>query len=184
MANLLNLQAQNLDSLFVDYQDRSYMLIKEKIDLYREKKGFAFLSLLPSVSHNYNPSTNGGFWSVNFGISNFVRYAQRRKSLGVQTLIMYNRELERIEYKLIKFKEEIEKLKVQEVEIEELKELFKIEKQITEIMGKKYENNQITLLEWLQVQKSEMTLKNKINAKQKTYEIKRNKLINQLSDRY
>jgi len=142
--------AQNKNPLFATVEKIKSQKIDSLIRFNTDKNKLQYLALLPSLNYNFLESN----FSVGVSISNLSNFYQNKQRNKV--------ELERLKLQLTEKKEnDLFKLETEYELILDTYEILKLEldnttltKEIFNLKKAQYENNKITLEEWLNVQKN------------------------------
>ena len=141
---------QNNNPLFYSIEKSKSQKIDSLINFNADKNKLQYLALLPSLNYNFLESN----FSVGISISNLSNYYQNKQRNKI--------ELERLKFQLEEKKEnDLFKLEKEYELILDTYEILKLEldnttltKEIFNLKKAQYDNNKITLEEWLTVQKN------------------------------
>ena len=155
--------AQNKNPLFTTVEKIKSQKIDSLISFNTDKNKLQYLALLPSLNYNFLESN----FSVGISISNLSNFYQNKQRNKV--------ELERLKLQLTEKKDnDLFELETEYELILDTYEILKLEldnttltKEIFNLKKAQYENNKITLEEWLNVQKNFQERNLVILAKQK-----------------
>lgn len=167
--------AQNKDSLFETIEKIKTQKIDSLINFNSDKNKLQYLALLPSLNYNFLESN----FSVGISISNLSNFYQNKQRNKIELERLKLQLLEKKDNDLFKLATEYELiLDTYEILILELNNTT-LTKEIFNLKKAQYENNKITLEDWLNVQKNfqdrnlVILAKHKnINSKMKNFELK------------
>ncbi len=142
--------AQNKNPLLYEVDKNKSQKIDSLISFNSDKNKLQYLALLPSLNYNFIESN----FSVGISISNLSTFYQNKQRNKI--------ELERLKFQLIEKKEnDLLKLEEEYELIQDTYEVLKLEldnatltKEIFNLKKAQYDNNKITLEDWLNVQKN------------------------------
>lgn len=154
---------QNNNPLFYAIEKSKSQKIDSLINFNADKNKLQYLALLPSLNYNFLESN----FSVGISISNLSTFYQNKQRNKI--------ELERLKFQLIEKKEnDLLKLEEEYELIQDTYEVLKLEldnttltKEIFNLKKAQYENNKITLEDWLSVRKNAQDRNLVILAKRK-----------------
>jgi hypothetical protein len=155
--------AQNKNPLFYEVDKNKSQKIDSLISFNSDKNKLQYLALLPSVNYNFLDNN----FNVGISISNLSTFYQNKQRNKI--------ELERLKFQLIEKKEnDLIKLEEEYELIQDTYEVLKLEldnttltKEIFNLKKAQYENNKITLEDWLSVRKNAQDRNLVILAKRK-----------------
>ena len=155
--------AQNKNPLLYEVDKNKSQKIDSLISFNSDKNKLQYLALLPSLNYNFIESN----FSVGISISNLSTFYQNKQRNKI--------ELERLKFQLIEKKEnDLLKLEEEYELIQDTYEVLKLEldnttltKEIFNLKKAQYENNKITLEDWLSVRKNAQDRNLVILAKRK-----------------
>lgn len=155
--------AQNKNPLFYEVDKNKSQKIDSLISFNSDKNKLQYLALLPSVNYNFLDNN----FNVGISISNLSTFYQNKQRNKI--------ELERLKFQLIEKKEnDLLKLEEEYELIQDTYEVLKLEldnttltKEIFNLKKAQYENNKITLEDWLSVRKNAQDRNLVILAKRK-----------------
>lgn len=167
--------AQNKNSLFETIEKIKTQKIDSLINFNSDKNKLQYLALLPSLNYNFLESN----FSVGISISNLSNFYQNKQRNKIELERLKLQLLEKKDNDLFKMATEYELiLDTYEILILELNNTT-LTKEIFNLKKAQYENNKITLEDWLNVQKNfqdrnlVILAKHKnINSKMKNFELK------------
>lgn len=155
--------AQTKNPILSDLEKGKSQRIDSLINFNSDKSKLEYLAVLPSVNYNFFDNT----FNVGISLSNLANFYQNKQRNKI--------ELERLRFQLSEKKEnELIELEKEYELIQDTYEVLKLEldnttltKEIFNLKKAQYDNNKITLEEWLNVQKSNQDRNVLIFAKRK-----------------
>lgn len=160
--------AQNLDSLLIDYQLKEISQINEICDSQKLNEKSKWLNLLPSVSY----SATGNTFSVGINLNSFSNYFQQKKRNKIEIEKLRTQLLQRLDAQILQLNQKINDYFTQSALLQIENEKLRIAKELHQINRKKYENNQITHVaflnskaSFLNAKKSFKNFENQLNRK-------------------
>ena len=148
--NSIFLLAQNKNPLFYEIEKNKTQKIDSLINFNSDKNKLHYLALLPSVNYNFLDNN----FNLGISISNLSTFYQNKQRNKI--------ELERLKFQLLEKKDnDLIKLEEEYELIHDTYDILKLElenttltKEIFNLKKAQYENNKITLEDWLNIKKN------------------------------
>lgn len=168
-----NSHAQNLDSLLIDYQAKEILHIDSICNAQKLESKYKWLNLLPSAS--YNVSSNS--FNVGINLNSFANYYQQKKRNKIEIQKLRSQLLQRLDNRLISLQTQITEYQNQVQTLEFEQQQFAIAEELHAINSKKYENNQITLVAFLNSKSKFLNAKKSLYAFKNQLDIQLQKIL-------
>lgn len=147
--SLYNCYSQNSNEVFSEYVIAEKNKNDSLINFHKDKRNnLKYLSLLPSINYDLDQ----GSFNLGISLSNYVRYVQTKNRNAIELERLQFQLDEKLDTQLEKYALELEEIK-NEYQIHVLQtENFSISTDLYNLKKQQYENNKITLEDWLNIQ--------------------------------